>query len=778
MFHQILAKSPAQGRQITLSEHTATIRDAAGCLFGSASQPTRLGREWCRFFRLGLEQFRTFLINLQLAALFHDLGKANNGFQDSIHHQGDQVIRHEHLSALLLYSEPMWEWLSRHVEAGVDVEVVISAVVSHHLKVNDKEFAKRLIPSAESFQVFAKAPEFAACLRMASEILGSAAPNLSDFDRVWSFEKDVDSHKGPKGDFGRSMHTFKHKVRTQSSRQRLLVAVKAGLIAADSVGSALVREGESLEGWIRNCFGNDPLTPEWIEEKIIEPRKNETKKKSGRPFEWRGFQTEAAKLGERALLLSGCGTGKTLAAWHWVKAQVGRRPASRVLFLYPTRATATEGFRDYISWAGGEDAALLHSTAAYDLEGLFDNPGDPRTGGDYHVRERLFALGYWPKRVFSATADSFLAFMRNQYAPLCLLPVLADSIVVVDEVHSFDRSMFTALEGFLKFFDLPVLCMTASLPLDRQQTLRDSCGLEIFPRSPEAFADLKRQSEAPRYQLSLIDEAQALAKVREALGVGEKKVVLWVVNTVRRCQENARSLKNTLPAGTTLLCYHSRFRLSDRRDRHNDVIQGFRNVTGPVVVVTTQVCEMSLDLDADVLITEIAPVPALIQRMGRCCREPLPRKGRCGQVYIYSPSDVKPYEKQEIEQGKAFVEAMHEQQRPLTHADLADYLAKMDVSDPFVEGGYNGFLDAGPYAMSRDEFFREGDDFTVDCVLDVDIDAYLAKLQARNPSAAGFIVPVPHRFAKENARLGRYLREAPAAQYGPNFGFEEVVRDR
>jgi len=152
--HKILAKSPVQGRQITLSEHAATIRDAAVYLFGPAHQPTRLGREWCRFFRLGIEQLRMFLINLQLATLFHDLGKANSSFQDSIRHQGDQVIRHEHLSALLLYAEPMRTWLSRHAEVGVDVEVVISAVVSHHLKVSDKEFAKRLIPGVESFHVF------------------------------------------------------------------------------------------------------------------------------------------------------------------------------------------------------------------------------------------------------------------------------------------------------------------------------------------------------------------------------------------------------------------------------------------------------------------------------------------------------------------------------------------------------------------------------------------------------------------------------------------------
>jgi len=777
MAEKVLAKSPLSGREITLSEHVATVRDAAEYLFGAADKPTRLGKEWVRFFRIYPSRFRDFLLNLNLAAIFHDLGKANDGFQKAIRKEGTQAIRHEHLSALLLYSEPMRTWLSGHGSLGVDVEIVIAAVLSHHLKANDAEFGKRLEPGLESFRVFTRAPEFLDCLDMASEVLGDKTSDLSSFDRQWSFETDVDPHKGRQGEFSRAMHSFKKDLVQNENRRRLLVAVKAGLLAADSAGSALVREGQSLRDWISLCFGNDPLTPDWIDAKVIAPRIKEVEKRSGQTFKWHDFQKAADDLGERALLLSGCGTGKTLAAWRWIRSQLGRRSASRVLFLYPTRGTATEGFRDYVSWAGGEDAALLHGTAAYDLAGLFENPGDLRHGGDYHVTERLFALGYWPKRVFSATVDSFLAFMRNQYASLCLLPVLADSVVVVDEVHSFDKSMFSALERFLKFFDIPVLCMTASLPADRLEVLRDSCGLAIFPQAKEAFEDLKKQAEAPRYQLATTTEEEAEHLAIQAYR--DNKKVLWVTNSVRRCQQKALRLRSTLGHKANLLCYHSRFRLCDRRDRHGEVVQGFRRgLTNPVIAVTTQVCEMSLDLDTDVLITEIAPVPSLIQRMGRCCREPIPSSDREGKVFVYAPVDHKPYEKQEMAEGTAFVEALVRQQRRLTHADLGDYLANMDVLDPFIEGAFNGFLDGGPYAMSSEEAFRDGEDFTVDCVLDDDIEAFLVARRSDNPMADGLIIPVPKRFARENSRLGRYLRAASAAQYNPRFGFldpEEVA---
>ena len=227
---------------------------------------------------------------------------------------------------------------------GIDFETVLSAVVSHHLKVNDQEFGKRLLPGVDTFNVFTEDADFVKCLRLAEPIVGAPSPDLSAYDRLWSFEHDVDPRKGPSGDLGRSMHNFKRKLRKGSERHRLLVAVKAGLIAADSAGSALIREGHPLEKWINNCFEFDPLTADWVEKKIIRQRISEIERKSDCAFEWHDFQVAAGELGKRALLLSGCGTGKTLAAWNWIKNQLSQRPASRVIFLYPTRSTATKVF--------------------------------------------------------------------------------------------------------------------------------------------------------------------------------------------------------------------------------------------------------------------------------------------------------------------------------------------------------------------------------------------------------------------------------------------------
>lgn len=762
MKRKILAKRPANGIEITIADHSRSLLEAVEAIYGRDDAPTQFSGRWFKFFGLQVEMYNRFLLNLRLAAVFHDIGKANDGFQNVLTGRGKQVIRHEHLSALLLWLKPMREWIESRQET--DFEIILSAVLSHHLKVDDgQNFISKMEP-VDRFSVFTGSDDFRKVLALAEPDLGAGAPDLSCYDGEWDFDK-LDK---------KTLH--EHLYREKKQRllkddiyRRLFLAVRTGLIVADASGSALVREGLSLSDWIRSVFGAEQLTAKDIEEKVLQPRIVDIERRSRAGFRWHDFQIAAGKLGPRALLLAGCGSGKTLAAWKWIERQAAIQPVSRVIFLYPTRATATEGFKDYVSWAGGEDAALLHGTSEYDLEGMFTSPADSRKNEDFKAQEGLFALGYWPKRLFSATVDSFLSFMSYSYGSICMLPLLAESVVVVDEIHSFDRSMFTALEGFLRFFSVPVLCMTASLTSDRFSTLKDACGLEVFPSDPDLFADLKRQAYAPRYIVQSLPYEKVVENVKAALQ--EKRKVLWVVNTVDRCQETVSLMEGFCEGNKIhLSCYHSRFRLKDRKERHQDVINLFRSHEGAALVVATQVCEMSLDLDADLLVTEIAPVPSLIQRMGRCCRVPLPGDRR-GIVLVYAPSDEKPYKKVEIGQGNDFVRFMSGE-KEVSQTDLSGYLETMAVQSQHIEGGYTGFLDSGWFAMRAEESFREGMDFTADCILDIDLPEFLDLKRQQKPFN-GLIVPVPRSLASYNALLGRHIQQASSSHYSPLTGFHK-----
>ena len=201
--------------------------------------------------------------------------------------------------------------------------------------------------------------------------------------------------------------------------------------------------------------------------------------------------------------------------------------------------------------------------------------------------------------------------MEHHYTSLCLLPVLADSAVIIDEVHSFDQRMFKNLLAFLRAFDVPVLCMTATLPPTRRQALADA-GLKVYPNLEDlgVLASLEEQEKHPRYRHRLLSDArEALQQAITAYRTGQR--VLWVVNTVQRCQQTAilleRELEKALQIKVKVLSYHSRFRLCDCQHVHGETVAAFQQDGEAVIAVTTQVCEMSLDLDADVLITEVDP---------------------------------------------------------------------------------------------------------------------------------------------------------------------------
>ncbi|MBY0451043.1 MAG: CRISPR-associated helicase Cas3' [Cyanobacteria bacterium] len=796
---QLLAKSRTAGKEpVTLYRHSVHVYTAAKLLFGD-SESTALCTQWLHFF--GIENNTSkFLLNLKIACLFHDIGKANVGFQRSIKKQGRQLIRHEHLSTIFLLNPEIKNWLEQHND--IFYEGILGAVLGHHFKAAHPSQTLKVLEHRFGYCTNEQTqweipfnirhPDIQKVIHEVVQLLKSQTPDLSKLSESWDnnlINQYINEYKRQNECFKRS---FLHHENHLCSENRLLLALKTGVVVSDSLGSAMPRAHVPPEEWVQDfvdqCFQSEYLSPDWIDEKIIRPRQKEVENITGCQFELKDFQQAVSTLGARALLLAGCGSGKTLAAWYWIRQQVNNNPTiRRAIFLYPTRATATEGFRDYVSWAG-EDAALLHGTAAYDLQGMFENPDeeDERSQHRYSTSdERLYALGYWNKRAFSATADSFLSFLKNTYRSVCLLPILAESVLVIDEVHAFDSKMFGALEQFLKLFNIPVLCMTASLSNRRQEILTSACGLEMFPKENQNFEELQAEMKHPRYHVKRLENDSPENIALEALRENNK--IMCVVNTVDRCQKMARRLtealaeneyslkQETFLENSKILCYHSRFRAIDRKKIHETVIQRFKNEPKGLVLVTTQVCEMSLDLDADILITEAAPVSALIQRMGRCCRKIKP--GRTGEVWVIEPENEKPYEKEDIEVGKAFIQSLLLKNKPASQRDLADYLEQMDEgSRREMSGKPTLFTHDGLFATpSYEDPFRDTDNYTIDCVLEIDIEKYKV---LPNEAKPGYIVPVPRYLSQENSCLPGCLKMAPNTHYSEKFGFhKEEVSD-
>jgi len=177
--------------------------------------------------------------------------------------------------------------------------------------------------------------------------------------------------------------------------------------------------------------------------------------------------------------------------------------------------------------------------------------------------------------------------------------------------------------------------------------------------------------------------------------------VLWVTNTVSDCVLRYRQAQEKLKVLTNsnikLRIYHSRYRYKDRLERHKEVIEAFK-CCDPCLVITTQVCEMSLDLSADLLVSAIAPAASLIQRMGRLNRRV--EEDELGNVYLksgkicpaifYPWEQAHPYSQAEQATGLELVKQL--QSNPhISQQDLARVVATLSTKVP--ELGRSGWLD-------------------------------------------------------------------------------------
>jgi CRISPR-associated endonuclease/helicase Cas3 len=233
-----------------------------------------------------------------------------------------------------------------------------------------------------------------------------------------------------------------------------------------------------------------------------------------------------------------------------------------------------------------------------DLEELLSNGSEEARD---HLAEllRFAALTAWVEPITVCTVDTVLGLMQNNRRGVFAFPAIADGAFVFDEIHQYDDRLFAALLRFLETFrGVPILLMTASLPRARLTALRAS-----LARLEEPFEIVDGPSDLEalkRYRILRRDTDSAWD---EAVAVIEKGGrTLWVANTVERAVQLASAAE---AKGLPVLPYHSRDRYEDRLERHRAVVTAFaQEEMHGVLAVTTQVCEISLDLSADLLVTE------------------------------------------------------------------------------------------------------------------------------------------------------------------------------
>ncbi|MBW1668761.1 MAG: CRISPR-associated helicase Cas3' [Deltaproteobacteria bacterium] len=237
---------------------------------------------------------------------------------------------------------------------------------------------------------------------------------------------------------------------------------------------------------------------------------------------------------------------------------------------------------------------------------------------------------------------------------------IASSIVIFDEAHmyrdEFTFSIMRALMEILGKSHVPFVVMTATMPEALEKSLFEN--RELFSDIEKIIAEVDIQSEL---EVTIEDmplfSNEKMNISDELLNKVKNKKTLIVVNQVGRAQKVYEEVKEFLDLDDDeIVLLHSRFTKVDRKSHEQRAVSlvphkdGGKIVfpEGIGVVVSTQVLEAGLDFSAELLITELAPADALIQRAGRCARY----EGEKGEMIIFNVEREKghlPYDKSHIE---------------------------------------------------------------------------------------------------------------------------------
>ncbi len=362
---------------------------------------------------------------------------------------------------------------------------------------------------------------------------------------------------------------------------------------------------------------------------------------------------------------SDTGSGKTEAA---LTLYARLREAGKVgglMFALPTRATAS-AMKQRVAecvehlYPGGAPRVVLAvgGQSPTPEESVDILEGAERTYPDAEDQERAdWASGHAKKflagEIVVGTIDqALLSALAVKHANL-RMSALSRHFIVVDEVHSHDRYMLEALRTLLRVHEESggaTLLMSATLSATALTFLGEAEGVAEFDeaaRRPypivsdrteaggwrdQAVASTGRVKDTSWY---LVGEETALKEAVQAARSGARVCLLR--NTVRKARATmgdllelgVRDLIWTPVPGRPPATYHSKYAHSDRQVLDRAVLRDFgstdRGAAGPsggggVILIATQVVEQSLDVDFDLMITDLAPVDVLLQRMGRLHR--------------------------------------------------------------------------------------------------------------------------------------------------------------
>lgn len=353
------------------------------------------------------------------------------------------------------------------------------------------------------------------------------------------------------------------------------------------------------------------------------------------------------------LLNAGCGEGKTAFALLHAQQLMAQGKINRVIFTLPTRFTSNNMQRDFRTKYGlPEDmVGIFHGDSREFLKKEQSSYEDDEEAANRVLQNYQQLDRVYHRPVTISTVDHLLLSFYHgyKYADWAFGNIL-QSLVVFDELHHYETKTVAAIYeamAVMRHLRIPHLIMTATIPQTRIDILNArlpgdpketySCLVsegreETSPdgserRIKEAFLFFKRdecmvwavrEEGQTRYEIaaSLIKDVIEHQNMHQIIFVNQVEKAKAVAREIV-----ARQKMGEIAANCEVICYHAEFIGRDRNIKEEQIRRAFEaDKDTPCVLIATQIAELSLDISADRMYSEIAPLDDIAQRGGRLHR--------------------------------------------------------------------------------------------------------------------------------------------------------------
>lgn len=360
------------------------------------------------------------------------------------------------------------------------------------------------------------------------------------------------------------------------------------------------------------------------------------------------------------ILESPTGSGKTEAALFAAEKLIEKNGANGLYFALPTQATANSVYDRISDWLASYDPKaklrLNHSKAGSVIN--YNHQNNWFDIKNLHLFDPCIV----------GTIDEVLSLSIKQRHIFLKHLAISGKVVIFDEVHAYDAYVSEHINKVLRWlgaYNVPVIILSATLPTNKRNELLKNYLLGKGLKSKDIITEESQDKYS--YPLLTYTSGNTISyfsdfktnnfikinfrKLNEEILVEEiikqyesKQNVGIIVNSVNKAQKLYKVLSEEIGQDDILLI-HSKFRTKDRDRKENKLLNLIgKNSNRPekFIYIGTQVLEQSLDIDFDILLTELAPIDLLIQRAGRVKRH---QEVKEKDVYIFGTNENYDFDK-------------------------------------------------------------------------------------------------------------------------------------